>query len=121
MISRLYTVLDELVEGTSHSSPKLAYKDGLEKLEKYFPRRANLSDRAIQAHVIATILDPRFKLYVRDSLRYKVKTQWWVQQRHESWRVYALALQSRMIYAHGSHPWRSLGTPVTLYVLRGPN
>jgi hypothetical protein len=64
MISRLYTVLDELVEGTSYSSLKLAYKDGLEKLEKYFPRRADLSDRAIQAHVIATILDPRFKLYV---------------------------------------------------------
>jgi hypothetical protein len=64
MISRLYTVLDELVEGTTYSSLKLAYKDGLEKLEKYFPRRADLSDRAIQAHVIATILDPRFKLYV---------------------------------------------------------
>jgi hypothetical protein len=27
-----------------------------------------------------------------------------VQQRHESWRVYASALQSRLIYAHGLHP-----------------
>jgi len=46
MISRLYTNLDELVEDTSLSSLKEAYKASLEKLEKYFPRRANLTERA---------------------------------------------------------------------------
>ena len=63
MITRLYADLDELIELGGARSLKEAYKAGLEKLEKYFPRRADLSDRTTQAHVIATILDPRFKLY----------------------------------------------------------
>ena len=63
MIGQLYLDLNELIE-TDELKPaiKQAYITGLEKLKKYFPPEPDLSDRVTQAHVITTILDPRFKL-----------------------------------------------------------
>ena len=45
---------------------------------------------------------------VRNRLYIGAKTQWWAVQRHISWRSYASAHTSRMIYTSHSQPWRLL-------------
>ena len=63
MIGRLFGILDDAIQSEGlKKSLKEAYLAGREKLEKYFPRIPDLSDRTLHAYMIATILDPRFKL-----------------------------------------------------------
>lgn len=68
-IYQIYNKLDNLINiyksqrNIQYNSYIIAIKRGIEKLEKYFPRRITSSNiRSLKVYILTLILDPRFKL-----------------------------------------------------------
>ena len=68
-IYQIYNKLDNLItlyknrKNIQYNSYIIAIKRGIEKLEKYFPRRITPSNiRSLKIYILTLILDPRFKI-----------------------------------------------------------